>query len=69
MYCINCGVKLSDTEKKCPLCGTEVYHPTLKQGDASPLYPKNRNPKLQAKNKDFKERKEFYMKNWLQKKI
>ncbi len=27
------------------------------------------NPKLQVKNEDFKERKEFYMKNWLQKKI
>ena len=53
MYCINCGVKLADTEKKCPLCGTEVYHPTLKQGDASPLYPKNRNPKLQANPQVF----------------
>ena len=29
MYCINCGVKLADTEHICPLCGTEVFHPEL----------------------------------------
>lgn len=39
MYCIKCGVRLADTEKKCPLCGTRVYHPDLKQPDATPLYP------------------------------
>lgn len=44
MYCINCGVKLADTEKQCPLCGTQVYHPVLKQPDASPLYPKGKLP-------------------------
>ncbi len=53
MFCIKCGVKLADTEKKCPLCGTVVYHPTLKQEDVPPLYPKNRNPKLQANPKAF----------------
>lgn len=45
MYCINCGVKLADTEKKCPLCGITVYHPELKQPEAKPLYPKDRYPK------------------------
>ena len=45
MYCINCGVKLSDTEKKCPLCGTVVYHPEIKQNMARPLYPSNKMPK------------------------
>lgn len=45
MYCINCGVKLADTEKKCPLCETAVYHPDLQQGDARPLYPKGKMPK------------------------
>lgn len=48
MYCANCGVKLEDTEKNCPLCGTEVYHPHLKQGEASPLYPAGKMPKAKA---------------------
>lgn len=26
-YCVNCGVKLSETEKSCPLCGVEVINP------------------------------------------
>lgn len=26
-YCIHCGVKLSDAEPKCPLCGTEAVDP------------------------------------------
>lgn len=39
MYCIYCGVKLADTEKTCPLCGTRVYHPDVTQPDATPLYP------------------------------
>lgn len=29
MYCIKCGVELADSEKRCPLCDTEVYHPDL----------------------------------------
>lgn len=41
MYCIKCGVRLADTEKACPLCGTKVYHPDLKQPDAMPLYPES----------------------------
>ena len=39
MYCVKCGVKLADTEKKCPLCATTVYHPDLHQPEADPLYP------------------------------
>lgn len=39
MYCIKCGVALADTEKKCPLCGTTVYHPEIPQKEAAPLYP------------------------------
>lgn len=53
MYCINCGVKLADTEKKCPLCYTEVYHPELKQPTARPLYPQNKAPKLNPNSKAF----------------
>lgn len=44
MYCIQCGVKLADSEKKCPLCGTEVYHPQLQQPEGKPLYPADRLP-------------------------
>jgi len=39
MYCVNCGVKLADSEKKCPLCNTAVYHPDIKREDAPPPYP------------------------------
>ena len=44
MYCINCGVKLADSEKKCPLCGTTVYHPDFMQNESENLYPSNRYP-------------------------
>lgn len=44
MYCINCGVKLADTETKCPLCGTAVYHPDMPLPAAQPLYPPRRMP-------------------------
>lgn len=47
MYCIQCGVKLSDTEKQCPLCGTIPFHPEIKQANAEPLYPKNKYPLTQ----------------------
>lgn len=45
MYCVKCGVRLADTEKKCPLCGTVVYHPEIKRKPAEPLYPGNKLPK------------------------
>ncbi len=48
MYCVNCGVKLADTEKKCPLCETEVYHPTIKQGEARKLYPEGKMPEKKS---------------------
>lgn len=44
MYCVNCGVKLADTEKMCPLCETAVYRPDDKQEPAEPLYPAGRFP-------------------------
>lgn len=40
MYCIKCGVELADSEKVCPLCGTTVYHPELKQTDVKLTFPK-----------------------------
>ena len=51
MYCIHCGVKLADTEKKCPLCGTVVYHPELQQKDARPLFPREKMPKSKSGSK------------------
>lgn len=44
MYCISCGVKLADTEKNCPLCGLEVYHPKLQRTPAEPPYPTHQYP-------------------------
>lgn len=39
-YCVNCGVELADTEKKCPLCLTEVYNPkSPAKNDVKSLYP------------------------------
>ena len=51
MYCIKCGVELADTEKKCPLCGTAVFHPELKQPDCPPLYPQDSYPTQQVSSK------------------
>ena len=39
MYCVQCGVKLADSEKCCPLCGLEVYHPQLSSPSGNPTYP------------------------------
>lgn len=51
MYCVKCGVQLADTEKKCPLCNTTVYHPEIQPGDAPPLYPTKKMPKPGAGKK------------------
>lgn len=37
-YCVNCGVELSASEKRCPLCGVEVVNP------ASPYDPAAERP-------------------------
>ncbi len=44
MYCINCGVKLADSEKSCPLCGTVPYHPNLIIKETAGLYPSGKMP-------------------------
>ena len=44
MYCINCGVKLADSESSCPLCGVTVFHPDLNRPIGDPLYPPHRDP-------------------------
>lgn len=48
MYCVNCGVKLGDTEEKCPLCGVMAYHPELVREMAESLYPRQRYPEPQV---------------------
>lgn len=44
MYCMRCGAKLADTEKKCPLCGTVAFHPDIVQPEVSPLFPQEHYP-------------------------
>mgnify|MGYP004527739691 FL=1 len=39
MYCIHCGVELSDSESVCPLCGTRVFHPDLPRQQGEPPFP------------------------------
>ena len=39
MYCIHCGVELSDSETVCPLCGTRVFHPDLPRQQGEPPFP------------------------------
>jgi hypothetical protein len=43
MYCIKCGVELSDSEKHCPLCHTPVYFPGHEPKEERP-YPKFEKP-------------------------
>lgn len=49
MYCIKCGVELADSEKKCPLCNTHVFHPQLTARDSEGLYPSNQYPPKQVR--------------------
>ena len=51
MYCIECGVKLADTEKVCPLCNTAVCHPDYTHAAGKPLYPKEKMPDRKAISK------------------
>lgn len=44
MYCVNCGVKLGDAEKRCPLCQTVVFHPEIVRKEAEPLFPEELGP-------------------------
>ncbi len=47
MYCVNCGVKLADSQKKCPLCGTVAWHPEIHREPGDPMYPENSMPEPQ----------------------
>ena len=50
MYCVQCGVKLADTEARCPLCGTRVFHPDIFREEGEPLYPAQKYPKAIKRN-------------------
>lgn len=40
MFCIKCGVELTDGQTVCPVCSTRVYHPDIPIKQAAPTYPK-----------------------------
>lgn len=44
MYCANCGVKLADSETRCPLCQTRAFHPDLPLPGGEGLYPQDKYP-------------------------
>ncbi|MBQ3021476.1 MAG: hypothetical protein IJD92_04570 [Bacilli bacterium] len=50
-YCVNCGVKLAKSEKKCPLCNTKVINPNLKDEVSYSVYS---NQIEKFKSVDFK---------------
>ncbi len=50
MYCVKCGVKLADTEKLCPLCGTVVFHPEIHRDAGAAMYPNGKQPKSPARS-------------------
>ena len=50
MYCVKCGVKLADTEEKCPLCDTALGAPIVRREPGKTLYPQNRYPKASVKH-------------------
>ena len=54
MYCVNCGVKLADTEKSCPLCGVIAYHPDISRPNSEPLYPPYKYPEKRVSPKGAK---------------
>ena len=45
MYCIKCGIELTDGKKACPLCGTVPYHPDIEGSAPAPTYPPFVKPK------------------------
>lgn len=48
MYCIKCGVKLADSERKCPLCDTTVFSPEIERPELSRFYPSKKMPKSKS---------------------
>ena len=44
MFCIKCGLELSEGQEICPACGTKVYHPDFPIDPSHPTYPKKEFP-------------------------
>ena len=38
-YCVNCGVELDDSAKKCVLCGTKIINPAKAENEEVPAAP------------------------------
>ena len=53
-YCVNCGVELADSEKRCPLCDTEVINPKKpwREPESFP-YPRHLEPVRERANRVF----------------
>ncbi len=51
MYCIKCGVELSNGEKECPLCGLKPFHPELAENNGEKPYPISKIPSYETINK------------------
>lgn len=49
MYCVKCGVKLADTEEKCPICSTLPGKSIHTEVPVPRLYPANRYPEVSVK--------------------
>ncbi len=52
-YCVNCGVELDRSLKKCPLCGVPVINPLEKEEPVqTPAFPESRD-ELKKKDRSF----------------
>lgn len=52
-YCVNCGVELEKTEKKCPLCAVPVINPAEQPGEDVRAYPERRDVLEHAFDRDL----------------
>lgn len=53
-YCVNCGVKLESSTKKCPLCNTPVINPNeLEKEILANPFPKDKGQLEKVKRKDW----------------
>ncbi|MFA5561908.1 MAG: hypothetical protein WDA00_04635 [Eubacteriales bacterium] len=50
-YCVKCGVELAESEDKCPLCHTVVYHPDLPLMTANSPYPAQKASQTESVNR------------------
>ena len=52
-YCVHCGVKLHDAEKKCPLCGTVIVDPQQPDRAAEKPYPTHTPEQVLKRNRRY----------------